>query len=135
MQRKFHPAVYLLEHLSYSAISLSALIYLFTTVSPKHPLIVLLFLVLLFVFLSSALTVLLFVIKYRADRRVWYLKQEQFTNIYNPLVFISLGIVLFLFLSYIKQVNIISIVLVLVTVVGGYILFKLGQGKSRNYHS
>jgi len=85
---------------------------------------VLLFLFLLFIFLSSFLSLVTFVIKHREDRRVWYLKEKNFVSLYSLFIFLSLGAVLMIFLSYIKQINYVSVGLVVASTLGGYILNK-----------
>lgn len=124
MKRAFHPPVFLFKHIGLSATTFMGLLFLFTTVEPKNPLIVLLFLFLLFIFCSSFLSLLFFATKHRSDRRVWYLKEDTFKSIYSLFVFLAMGLVLVLFLSYIKQLNYLSIGLVLATVFGGYFLNK-----------
>jgi len=124
MKRAFHPPVFLFKHISLSAITFTALLYIFTTVEPTNALMVLLFLFLLFIFLSSFLSFVNCVSKHREDRRVWYLKEKNFVSLYSLFIFLSLGAVLMIFLSYIKQINYVSVGLVVASTLGGYILNK-----------
>ena len=69
-----------------------------------------------------------FLILYKNEVRVWYLKDDAFDSIYKKSTFLSLGIVLSLLLKYLGQLNGITFV-VLIILLLGYYLFSEKMGK------
>ncbi|PIR43813.1 hypothetical protein COV24_01055, partial [candidate division WWE3 bacterium CG10_big_fil_rev_8_21_14_0_10_32_10] len=102
------------------------LVYVFLKIKPDNFIIIFAFLILLLLFLLYFLSFFGFVISYRGEQRVWYLKKEAYKKIYTNSMFFSLFIVLILALRYLKQFNYVTIGALVVVLGFGYFLNKKG---------
>jgi predicted membrane channel-forming protein YqfA (hemolysin III family) len=96
---------FLAKNLVLLIISGAVVFFVFFSIAPSNPLIVGLFIFSLFCFLLFLLSTIWFLVSYRGQQRVWYLKTEEFAVIYRKSLFVSLFISLSLFLKYVGQLN------------------------------
>ena len=89
---------------------------------------IVLFLIILFVLISNFVSFVWFLIWYKNEVRVWYLKEDAYESIYKKSTFLSLSIVLSLLLKYLGQLNGVTFI-VLIIVLTGYYLMSEKMGK------
>lgn len=101
---------YLLYTFIKGVLGLIGFLLVFFFISPSNFIVVLLFLTMLFITSSHLLSILIFLVRFRGEQRVWYLKEDDFQKIYVVSFYISIGIVLILALSYFSVLSIYTLI-------------------------